>query len=239
MPDTRNHRGPDTLDRQRFGTDAVPLLRLAASDLSWLLTRGYASPSSLKLVGDRYRLDARQRQAVARCTAATANAEHRIAHRVPDLALAGESIWIDGFNVLTSVEAALAGGVILVGQDSTYRDMASMHGTYRHVAESDLAISLIGAWLARQHMASAHWLLDAPVSNSGRLKGRLLQQARLHQWDWHVELVADPDGLLRESNHIVASADSFVLDAAARWTNLARQVIGHSVPDAWVVDFVN
>ena len=99
MPDTRNHRGPDTLDRQRFGTDAISTLRLAASDLSWLFTRGYASPSSLKLVGDRYRLDARQRQAVARCTAATADVEHRIAHRVPDLMLAGESIWIDGFNV--------------------------------------------------------------------------------------------------------------------------------------------
>ena len=173
MPDARKHRGPDTLDRQRFGVEAVPTLRLAASDLNWLLTRGYASPSSLKLVGDRYRLDARQRQAVARCTAAATYVEHRIAHRVPDLALAGESIWIDGFNVLTSIEAALAGGIILVGQDTAYRDMASMHGTYRHVAETEPAIDLIGACLARQQVASAHWLLDAPVSNSGRLKGRL------------------------------------------------------------------
>jgi hypothetical protein len=239
MPDTRNHRGPDTLDRQRFGTDAVPLLRLAASDLSWLLTRGYASPSSLKLIGDRYRLDARQRQAVARCTAATANAEHRIAHRVPDLALAGESIWIDGFNVLTSVEAALAGGVILVGQDSTYRDMASMHGTYRHVAETEQAVQLIGDHLAQWHIAQAHWLLDAPVSNSGRLKARLLDQARSNHWSWDVELVADPDRLLRDCAHIVASADSGVLDVAPRWTNLARDVISARVPNAWVVDFVS
>ena len=141
MPDTRKHRGPDTLDRQRFGTDAIPTLRLAASDLSWLLTRGYASPSSLKLVGDRYRLDARQRQAVARCVAATANVDIALRIACQTTRSQVDPIWIDGFNVLTSVEAALAGGVILVGQDSTYRDMAGMHGTYRQVAESDLAIS--------------------------------------------------------------------------------------------------
>jgi hypothetical protein len=239
MPDSRKHRGPDMLDRQRFGAEAVPTLRLATSDLTWLLTRGYAAPSSLKLIGDRYQLDARQRQAVARCTTATANVEHRLAHRVPDHALAGEPIWIDGFNVLTSIEAALAGGIILVGQDTAYRDMASMHGTYRNVAETEPAIDLIGACLARQQVASAHWLLDAPVSNSGRLKGRLLERASHHQWNWHVELVGDPDRVLRDCAHTVASADSFVLDAAARWTNLARHVISQSVPAAWVVDFVN
>lgn len=239
MPDTRKHRGPDSLDNQRFGESAIPALRSAAADLAWLLSRGYSSPSALKLVGDRYRLDARQRQAVSRCTADTTLVARRAAHQVADSALVGEPVWIDGFNVLTSVEAALAGGVILVGLDSTYRDMASMHGTYRRVAETDRAVQLIGEHLAQRHVAHAHWLLDAPVSNSGRLKGRLLDQARSNHWSWDVELVADPDRLLRECAHIVASADSGVLDAALRWTNLAREVISSRVPNAWIVDFVS
>ena len=141
--------------------------------------------------------------------------------------------------MLTSIEAALGGGVILVGQDSTYRDMASMHGTYRHVAETERAVQLIGEHLAQLQIAQAHWLLDAPVSNSGRLKARLLDQARSHHWNWDVELVADPDRLLRECAHIVASADSGVLDVAQRWTNLARDVISSRVPIAWIVDFVS
>ena len=33
------------------------------SDLSWLLEKGYADRSALKLVGDRYRLRQRQRTA--------------------------------------------------------------------------------------------------------------------------------------------------------------------------------
>jgi hypothetical protein len=57
LPDQRHHRGPHPEDRELFSSDAVPSLHSAASDLSWLLTRGYASPGALKLVGDRYTLD--------------------------------------------------------------------------------------------------------------------------------------------------------------------------------------
>ena len=62
MPDRRNHRGAHPQDRLLFASDpAEPDLRRATSDLNWLLTRGYASVSALKLVGDRYALYARQR----------------------------------------------------------------------------------------------------------------------------------------------------------------------------------
>ena len=50
--------------------------------------------------------------------------------------LRGRPLWLDGYNVLTTIEAALAGGVILAARDGAYRDMASMHGSYRKVAET-------------------------------------------------------------------------------------------------------
>lgn len=239
MPDDRKHRGPDLLDRERFSASSLAGLKLAAADLGWLLTRGYASQSSLKIVGDRYRLDARQRQAVGRCVASKSDIARRFEHRLAAEDLVGQEVWIDGFNVITSIEAALAGGVVLVGQDSTYRDMASMHGSYRKVAETGPAIEKIGDWLAQQRVARCHWFLDAPVSNSGRLKVKLLELAHLHGWDWQVDLVADPDDVLSRTEHIVASADSHILDHASRWTNLASDVVRRYVSDAWVVDFVH
>ena len=117
--------------------------------------------------------------------------------------------------------------------------MASMHGTYRKVAETGPAIEKIGDWLAQLRVANCHWFLDAPVSNSGRLRAKLFEYARLHAWDWQVELVHDPDDVLGLTEHIVASADSYILDNAVRWTNLASDVVRVSVPDAWIVDFVN
>src|SRR5947208_11694766 len=85
VPDHRTHRGPHPEDAGLFAPAAVPDLRAATGDLSWLLTRGYASPSALKVAGDRYHLNARQRIAVMRCACSDAARDARGAKRVlPD-----------------------------------------------------------------------------------------------------------------------------------------------------------
>ena len=76
---------------------------------------------------------------------------------------------IDGFNVLTTVEAALSKGVLLLGRDGCLRDMASLHGAFRPVEETVSAVKLLIRHLESLGPASCRWLLDAPVSNSRRL----------------------------------------------------------------------
>ncbi len=237
MPDKRKHRGAHPDDARLFGSEAVPLLGSASGDLAWLLSKGYAARSSLKLVGDRYGLVARQRTAVARATCGRSERLRRRRHVVPPERLTGSELWLDGYNVLTTVEAALSGGVILDCGDGTYRDMASMHGSYRKVAETRSALELIGRTMARHGIAACRWLLDSPVSNSGRLKTFLYEVAAERGWSWEVELVADPDPVLCRSERMVATADSVILDRCARWVNLARDVIEGCVPEAWVVGF--
>ena len=215
-------------------------LRHATHDLSWLLTHGYAVASSLKIVGDRYRLTRRQRLAVQRSACSERAREHRVGCRLDGLVdgLAGghSTVWLDGFNVLTTVEAALSGGMILQGQDSCFRDLASMHGSYRRVEETQPAIELVGRHLGRLGASQCCWWLDQPVSNSGRLQALLQQTARQHGWDWQVNLVPDPDRILSRTEHVVATSDSQILDCAPRWLNLAREVITGSIPTAWIVD---
>ena len=84
MPDTRKHRGPGPQDPAWFGPEARPDLAAAVADLSWLLSRGYAEPSSLKLVGDRYRLVERQRVAVLRSACSDESLARRRANRLSD-----------------------------------------------------------------------------------------------------------------------------------------------------------
>ncbi len=239
MSDRRRHRGPHPEDQQLFAAAALPGLQTAVAELSWLWSRGYAETSSLKLVGDRHRLTARQRVAVARAACSDAQRSRRQRHCISVEALAGQELWIDGFNVLTSVEAALAGGVILQARDGTYRDMASMHGNYRKIAETLPAIQRIISWLATHRLRNCHWLLDQPVSNSGRLKTILSEIIKQHGWEWTVELVGDPDAALIRSGQIVASADSQILDRADRWFNLARAVIEAQRGDVWFIDLTD
>jgi hypothetical protein len=236
VPDRRAHRGPHPQDAQLFATDCLPRLRAAVADLNWLLSRSYAAPSSLKLVGDRYALSARQRVAVARAACADDALASRTARRLAPHMAAGRPLWIDGYNVLTTIEAALAGGVVLVSCDACLRDMASMHGTWRKVAETEQAVALIGQALSELGVTDCRWLLDSPVSNSGRLKARLLAAAAEHGWPWQVELAFNPDAKLAQSSEPVATADSNVLDRCGPWLNLARYIVEAAIPQAWLVD---
>jgi hypothetical protein len=230
------HRGPHPDDERLFGPEMVPRLASAANDLCWLLNRGYAAPSSLKLIGDRYDLEQRQRTAVSRCACSDSAKAHRTARRIPVDSLMGQTLLIDGYNVLTTVEAALAGGFVLVARDGCYRDMASMHGTWRRVDETVPAVELIGQFLAGRGVGECRWYLDRPVSNSGRFKRILLDVAAGRGWPWDVELVADPDRILASAFQPVATADSAVLDHCTAWVNLAREIVGACVPQARLVD---
>jgi hypothetical protein len=181
-------------------------------------------------------LAARQRTAIARCACAGADLARRQTHQVGPERLSGEPLRLDGYNVLTTVEAALAGGVILAARDGAYRDMASMHGSYRKVAETVPALELLGETLAEMAVAQCRWYLDRPVSNSGRLKQFMKEVALRRGWDWQIELVPDPDSVLILGDQVVASADSAVLNRCQAWFNLARETIARRVPQAWVVD---
>jgi hypothetical protein len=237
MPDVRRHRGPHPEDARLFAPERWPALRAACDDFCWLLDRGYAAESALKLVGDRHALVARQRVAVARCACATAAAAARRARQVPPAALRDRPLWIDGYNALTTIEAALGGGVLLAARDGTLRDMASMHGSYRKVAETRPALEMLGETLAELGPAEYRWLLDRPVSNSGRLRQLMAVVAAARGWNWQVDLADSPDRVLiaaagESPAVVVATADSAILDRCGAWFNLARETLGRRGPVA-------
>jgi hypothetical protein len=157
MPDRRRHRGPHPEDARLFAGDRAGPLRAAVRDLSWLLSRGYAERSAVKLVGDRYRLRQRQRVAVMRSACGDSARDARRARELGADALGGRALDLDGYNVLTSVEAALAGGVLLLARDGCLRDMASMHGHYRRVEETAVAVDLIGRTLVDLGAGAVTW----------------------------------------------------------------------------------
>lgn len=236
MPDRRRRRGPHPRDAGSFAPEALSLMRRAASDLAWILTRGYPGKAAVKLVGDRYALTARQRAAVQRTTVGDVTRDERLGRRVEPAAVCGETLLVDGYNALLTVESALGGGVVLASRDSAYRDMSSMRGHYKHVDQTRAALELIGGFLDEIGCAAVAWYLDRPISNSGRLKGLMEVVAAEHGWPWTVELVASPDRVLAAGGETIATADGWILDQGRPWLNLARLVVERRVPGAWVVD---
>ena len=242
MPDKRKHRGKHPDDDCLFAAGQQDALRTAVAEYSWLLSRGYAIDSALKLVGDHHTLTARQRTAVQRSSCSDQALTHRIARMRGLNEATSQLLGIDGYNLLITVESALAGGLVLIGRDGCYRDLASVHGTYRKVTETTPAIELIVDFLTELAVPHIDWFLDRPVSNSGRLKGLLTQaiEARAGQTRgsaaWNIELADSPDRILCAYPHLVATSDSAVLDRCTAWVNLAAHIIDRRIPTAWKVD---
>jgi len=235
MPDKRKHRGQHPKDYSLFTGTQIPKLRQGLEDLSWLLTRGYPERASLKLVGDRFRLQQRQRMALRRCSCSLEEATGRRRRALSPGDLPGKVLYIDGFNLLIGIESALSDGFIFEGVDGCYRDLASIHGSYKRVMETEEAIRLTGIGLQQLQVAEVEWLLDRPVSNSGKLLTLLYEIAEAQKWNWRVALYDNPDKQLAKQTGVVVSSDSLILDRAKQWFNLGRYLIDRMIPQARVL----
>lgn len=232
VTDKRRHRGRHPRDTELFAAAQSGQLTHATAELSDLLGRGYPEVASLKLVGDHLGLRQRQRLAVRRCACTDAVRDERRRLFVPAERLRGRRLAIDGFNAIVTMEAALSGGLVLIGRDGAHRDLSSVHGSYRTVEETQPAVDALVGVLADAAPSSVTWLLDRPVSNSGRL-AQLIRGAG----EWTVELVDAPDkALVADRGWVVATSDSWILDRAAGWTDLPAAAISRAASEPWVVD---
>lgn len=236
MPDKRQHRGAHPEDESLFDPEQVNKIRQAVSEMSWLLSRNYSIKSSLKIVGDHHRLNERQRAALQMASCSDEQRDSRKNKCLDMNKISGSNLIIDGFNLLINLEAALSGGLILICRDGCLRDLSSVHGTYRSVDETEEAIHMAGRFLAVKKPASVRWLLDRPISNSGRLAHKIADIAMKNNWPWTTELVNSPDYILRSAGEIVVTSDSAVLDKAAKWVNLGAYLVKTYIPGAWMVD---
>lgn len=221
-------RGFVPTDEREFHGEGLRRLRRAQEDVLLLLDRGYRMPQSVKFVGDRFQLSARQRTALMRATCSSAARKGRRSREMPAPPADG-TLLIDGFNLVITMEAALSGSTVLRCMDGALRDLCGLRGTYRVIGHTAAALRCICDRLEAWQIARAVWVLDAPVSNSGRLAGCIRAAAVGRPFETGVELTDRADSRLLACS-CVATTDSVILDRCAGWVNLAAQLAA-ALPD--------
>ncbi|MFL0249993.1 DUF434 domain-containing protein [Clostridium neuense] len=228
-------RGFDAEDSRWFSKEEILKLKKAQEEVFWLLNRNYSINSIMNFVGGHYQFSIRQRQALKRSTGSKKDIERRILKSIPCENIKDDNIYIDGFNLIITMEVALSGGILVIGNDSTVRDIAGIQGSYRLIDKTDKALEILGKAFNDFKAKNVKFFLDSPVSNSGRLKERIL----LHSISWHcstsVDLVPNADMILCNTGRVVTS-DSIILDKCKSWFNLARKIIEDYVPNAKLVN---
>jgi hypothetical protein len=238
VPNHQHHRGPNPEDPILFTEATRQTLRLALEETAFLLDRGYATDSVLDVVSRRHELRVRQRTALQRSMCSNVQRQARMARRADAGALEGQSVEIDGFNQIITLEVALSRGLLLHGSDGAYRDLAGLRGSYHPVDETEEALPLFSTAMTELGVKCARFYLDQPVSNSGRLKQRILEHAAYWDFEVVVEVVHNPDRELYGKSLVVTS-DAAVLDRVASWFNLTEYLLNQHMKEAWVIELAS
>lgn len=197
--------------------------------MHYLLSRNYPAKASLALAGNRYQLVQRQLQALQGMACSAAEISKRKEKELSPAALKHQTILLDGFNILIILETALSGGFIFEGLDGCYRDIASVHGTYKKAQHTEEALVIIGNTLQQLQLQKVIWVFDAPISNSGKLKGVCYELAEKHGFPWDIILDNHPDKYLIDNKGLVSSSDGWVLNECAAWFNLGAFIINNTI----------
>jgi len=220
------NRGKEGRDDLLFGAPKMQAkMQDAITDVSYLLSRGYSEKSSVQLAGNRYKLNARQQHAVQGMSASETQISQRRKTQLSADQLKGQTVVIDGFNLIIILESFLSNAYVFKGLDSCYRDLSSVHGTYKRVQQTATVLTLVGDFLKEAQVNEVVWILDQPVSNSGRMKTMMGTLSRKHDYPWNILLDYNPDKFIAQSDHVGITSDAWILDRVQRWFNLGEALI--------------
>ena len=130
----------------------------------------------------------------------------------------------------------MSDSLLLKCMDGTVRDLAALRGTYRLIDKTDKAIMLIGKALEDSKIGKAIFYLDAPVSNSGRLKQRIIDLLSQFTFEVEVEVINNVDSVLENLENVI-TGDAIILDKCVSWINLNVKLVEEINKDYPYVDF--
>lgn len=217
--------------------DASPPLISAARDYRWLLDRAYPQSASLKLVGDRHRLDRDERLVLFRGVFALRASASRRA-RVSSKA-GGRPLLVDAYNQLFAVMHYLAGRPVFISSDGLLRDAGASHG---RIADRDLfarAQAILADAVAATRPSAVSAFFDAPVpfsADHARAFEELLRERGLEAC-CSVERSADGPLKAAGPGSSVATGDSAIVDALIARAYAAKEAGGGSEEPAGTMVF--
>ncbi|MDI9218455.1 DUF5616 domain-containing protein [Clostridium tertium] len=135
-----------------------------------------------------------------------------------------------------TLEVALCNSLIIKSMDETIRDLAGLRGTYSVIDKTEVAIKLIGEFLLKHKIEKAIFYLDEPVSNSGRLKMKILEVLEGLELQIEVWNIDNVDSVLKSKENVVSS-DAIILDNCISWINLNMYIIQEKISNKNCIDF--
>jgi len=198
-------------------------LENAASDIRYLLDRGYPQKSAVGFVCSHYRLDVKARYLLSRTVLAREVSEKRKAKFLPCDKI--NSIVIDGYNIIIGMESILEKKAYLC-DDGVIRDIKGAFRSYKVSSNTEGAVGYILEFLKEMKPENVVFLLDAQISKSGMFAEMLREKLGAAGLRGNARTSKHVDYDLKRCREIVATSDGVIIDEAERVVNFLRCLVG-------------
>ncbi len=196
----------------------------AASDIRYLLDRGYPQKGAVTFVCNHYRLDEESRHLLSRGVLSRAVSGKRRTKFLPCDKIKENKIIIDGYNIIIGMESILEKKAFIC-DDGVVRDIKGVFRNFRTSENTGKAIGYILQFLNEKSPSHICFLLDSQVSKSGLLAGTLREKMAGFGLNGDAMTSKHVDYDLKRSDDIVASGDGVIIDAAAKVVNFLYCII--------------
>jgi len=200
-------------------------LQRAAKHFRYLLNRGYPRKASLELVGNRFGLSREQRHLLHRGVFSDADSKSRWKKRIPISGIRNKKLAIDGYNVVITIEAALSGRPLILGDDGFIRDISGVSGSFRKTEGTEEALRLILELITKMRPRHSLFLFDAPISKSGSLAQEVRTLLKRADLPGDAQAVKVPEKILIGFRGVVATSDTAIINQSRKVADLAGYII--------------
>jgi hypothetical protein len=138
--------------------------------------------------------------------------------------LHGKILFVDGYNVLISMESILAGKQVYLCDDGLIRDTQGIFRRYKTSNLTETALDAIFELLAGACPDHVEVLLDQQIGMSGELAAMIRQIMAENGVPGTARTVQDVDRQLKECDGIVATSDGNVIDAASLVVDVPAEI---------------
>ncbi|MBM4339382.1 MAG: DUF434 domain-containing protein [Deltaproteobacteria bacterium] len=200
-------------------------LQKVAEDFRYLLNRAYSRKAALELVGNRYQLTSDQRHLLHRGVFSDEDSNWRKAKIVPFTQIRNKDLAIDGYNVIITIESALSGRPLILGDDGFIRDISGLSGDFKKSKTTDEALQLIFNTLRKTTPRNTLFLFDAPISKSGALAHEVRHWIKQEALPGDAQAIKVPEKILVGFPGVVATSDTAIIDRSEKAVDLAAAIL--------------
>jgi hypothetical protein len=183
----------------------------AIIDYRWLLDRHYPQRSAIQMAGDRYMLTGYERSILYRGVSDSDSSKRRFGKITSDLS--SDIIVVDCYNVLFTLSNYLLGKPVYISDDGFLRDAGESRGRINNKKIFNKALILLKGFISDHPDKEYFLLVDAPISNSGKLTNELAEFLSSTGIKGSAEAINSPDSVMQEFiDAVICTSDSGIID---------------------------